>query len=63
MYMVYLVKEIGCILFEIKKKYFVKIGDDICIGGRFLYDVKFKEMLKKVEKISDFSKKYVKYFN
>lgn len=63
MHMAHLAKEIGCTPLEIKKKYFVKTGDDTCTGGRFLHDVKLKEMLKKAEKISDFSKKYAKYSN
>lgn len=63
MHMAHLAKEIGCTPLEIKKKYFVKTGDDTCTGGRFLHDVKLKEMLKKAEKMSDFSKKYAKYSN
>lgn len=59
----HLAKEIGCTPLELKKKYFVKIGEDTCTGGRFLQDVKLKEMLKKAEKMSDFSKKYAKYSN
>ncbi|MCE5219888.1 MAG: xanthine dehydrogenase family protein molybdopterin-binding subunit [Clostridium sp.] len=60
-HMSHIAKEIGCTPLELKNKYFVKTGDETCTGGRFTYDVKLEEMLKKAEKISDFSNKYKKY--
>ncbi|MDS0524611.1 xanthine dehydrogenase family protein molybdopterin-binding subunit [Clostridium sp. SHJSY1] len=60
-HMAHIANEIGIVPLEFKKKYFVKTGDDTCTGGKFTYDIKLEEMLKKAEKISNFSEKYKKY--
>lgn len=60
-HMAHVAEKIGCSPLELKHKYFVKTGDDTCTGGKFTYDVKLEEMLKRAEKMSDFSDKYKKY--
>lgn len=60
-HMAHIAKEIECTPLELKKKHFVKTGDDTCTSGKFNYDVKLDEMLERAEKISDFSEKYKKY--
>ena len=62
-HMAHVANEIKCTALEFKNKYFVKTGDDTSTGGKFSYDVKLEEMIKKAEEISSFSDKYKKYSN
>lgn len=62
-YMAHIAKEIKCTPLEFKNKYFVKTGDYTSTGGKFSYDIKLEDMIKKAEEISSFSDKYKKYSN
>lgn len=57
-HMNHIAKKIGLEPLELKKKSFVKKGDETSTGGRFYYDIKLDEMLQKAEDMCDFTKKY-----
>lgn len=62
-HMAHVAKEIKSTPLEFKTKYFVKTGDYTSTGGKFSYDIKLEEMIKKAEEISSFSDKYKKHSN
>ncbi len=63
MHMAHLAKKIGYTPLELKNKYLVKTGDDTSSSGKFLHEVKLKEMIEKAKEMSNFSEKYKEYSN
>ncbi len=62
-HMDHIAKRLGENPLKFKQKHFVKTGDDTITGGKFREPVLLDDMVEKIEKKSDFLRKYEEYKN